>query len=147
MAARRPLRMALEMDTSFAQFRGHLHALMYVLVALLALPAAAIATAGHRSELMLAAQAVAQADQADADHYAPGPDGRRPGSYWRAPRPAALSRGERKQVPELALRANVDADLARARSIEAVAMAVCSSAAAKWRNCSGNWPATGRGAR
>jgi hypothetical protein len=71
-------------------------------------------------ELVAAQQAVNRADQADADQYAPELlDSAR--NVLAQAQAAAASRRDRKLAPELALRATVDADLARARSEEAVA--------------------------
>lgn len=105
------------MNASFAHFCCYL----YLLIALV-LPIQASAQQVTAPELVAAQQAVAQADQADADHYAPDLMMSARQLLGRA-QAAALNRGERKQVPELALRASVDADLARARSVEAVATA------------------------
>ena len=73
-------------------------------------------------ELEAAVQAVQRADQADADQYAPELlDSAR--TALAQAQAAATSRRDRKLAPGLALRATVDADLARARSEEAVANA------------------------
>ena len=61
-------------------------------------------------------------DYADADQYAPELLDSARTALTRA-QVAAANRRERKLVPALALRATVDADLARARSEEAVANA------------------------
>ncbi|MFT4247515.1 MAG: DUF4398 domain-containing protein [Pseudomonas sp.] len=73
-------------------------------------------------ELAAAEQAVQQATQADADQYAPDLVNLARQELLQAQQ-AALDRRERKQAPRLALRAAADADLARARSDEAVAQA------------------------
>jgi hypothetical protein len=73
-------------------------------------------------ELAAAHQAVNRADQADADQYAPALlDSAR--TALAQAQAAAASRRERKLAPGLALRATVDAELARVRSEEAVANA------------------------
>jgi len=73
-------------------------------------------------ELVAAQQAVNRADQADADQYASELLGSARTALEQA-QAAAASRRDRKLAPGLALRATVDADLARARSEEAVANA------------------------
>jgi hypothetical protein len=73
-------------------------------------------------ELAAAQQAVNRADQADADQYAPDLLDSARAALAQA-QAAAANRRERKLAPGLALRATVDADLARARSEEAVANA------------------------
>ncbi|MEL1262770.1 DUF4398 domain-containing protein [Pseudoxanthomonas putridarboris] len=69
-------------------------------------------------EMEAAVQAVQRADQADADQYAPEPLN----AARQALAQAQASRDKRLAL-DLALRAAVDADLARARSQEAVAAA------------------------
>ncbi|HEY5972173.1 MAG TPA: DUF4398 domain-containing protein [Pseudoxanthomonas sp.] len=73
-------------------------------------------------ELAVAQQAVNRADQADADQYASELLNSARQALAQA-QAAAASRRERKLAPELAVRATVDADLARARSDEATANA------------------------
>ncbi len=73
-------------------------------------------------ELVAAEQAVQRATQADADQYAPDLVNLARQELMRAQQ-AALDRGQRKQVPQIALRAAADADLARARSEQAVTAA------------------------
>ncbi len=70
----------------------------------------------------MAQQAVNRADQADADQYAPELLAAARTTLAQA-QAAASSRRDRKLAPDLALRAAVDADLARTRSAEAVANA------------------------
>ena len=74
------------------------------------------------ADLLAAQQAVERADRADADQYAPGTMALARQQLEQAQR-AAGDRRERKQAPLLAQRAMVDADLARAQSGEAVALA------------------------
>lgn len=74
------------------------------------------------AELAAAEQAVQRATQADADQYAADLISQARQELMQAQQ-AALDRGQRKQVPQLALRAAADADLARARSEEAVVAA------------------------
>ncbi len=73
-------------------------------------------------ELAQARQAVDKATQADADQYAPDLIALARQGLEQA-QAAAGDRRERKNVPVLAARATVDADLARVRSEEATAMA------------------------
>ena len=73
-------------------------------------------------ELADAQQAVNRADQADADQYAPELLDSARAALSQAQAAAASRRG-RRLAPGFALRATVDADLARARSEEAVANA------------------------
>ncbi len=105
------------MKPSFAQIRRAL----YVTVCALALSGAAQAQDGAL-ELMQAQQAVDKATQADADQYAPDLIAVARQGLEEAQR-AAGDRRERKNAPILAVRATVDADLARARSEEATATA------------------------
>lgn len=106
------------MIRSFAHFRAYL----YVMAAPVALSAAMILPAFAQSaplpEVEAALQAVARADQADADQYAP--DAIAAARQWLAQAQAAQSGRDKKQAIELSLRASADADLARARSREAV---------------------------
>lgn len=107
------------MKTSFAQIRRPL----YVTACALALFASSGAYAQVAPpELLTAQQAVQRAIQADADQYAPDLiAGARQG--LEQAQQAALDRRQRKVAPQLALRVAADADLARARSEEAVANA------------------------
>jgi hypothetical protein len=73
-------------------------------------------------ELVAAQQAVNRADLADADQYAPELLNSARTSLAQA-QAAAANRRDRRLAPELALRATVDAELARMRSSEAVANA------------------------
>jgi hypothetical protein len=75
------------------------------------------------ADLLAAQQAVERADRADADQYAPDTIALARQQLEQAQR-AAGDRRERKQAPLLAQRAAVDADLARAQSEEAVALAM-----------------------
>ena len=109
------------MNRSFAQFRRSLCVTVGAF-ALLADLAAPLLAQVASPELAAAQQAVNRADQADADQYAPELLNSARTALAQA-QAAAASRRDRKLVPELALRATVDADLARARSNEAVAQA------------------------
>ncbi|MCW0372350.1 DUF4398 domain-containing protein [Xanthomonas sacchari] len=107
------------MKTSFAHFRCQ----QYVMACALALFAAPAAFAQVASpELLSAQQAVQRAVQADADQYAPDLLASARQGLEQAQQ-AALDRRQRKAAPQLALRVAADADLARARSEEAVANA------------------------
>jgi hypothetical protein len=107
------------MKTSFAQIRCP----QYVMACALALFATPAAFAQVDSpELLTAQQAVQRATQADADQYAPDLIATARQGLEQAQQ-AALDRRQRKAAPWLALRAAADADLARARSEEAVANA------------------------
>jgi hypothetical protein len=75
------------------------------------------------ADLLAAQQAVERADRADADQYAPDTIALARQQLEQAQR-AAGDRRERKLAPLLAQRAAVDADLARAQSEEAVALAM-----------------------
>ena len=75
------------------------------------------------ADLLAAQQALERADRADADQYAPDTIALARQQLEQAQR-AAGDRRERKQPPLLAQRAAVDADLARAQSEEAVALAM-----------------------
>lgn len=89
-------------------------------LALFAAPAAFAQVASP--ELLSAQQAVQRAVQADADQYAPDLLASARQGLEQAQQ-AALDRRQRKTAPQLALRVAADADLARARSEEAVANA------------------------
>lgn len=120
MAAHSPYATALLMHLSFAQFRR----ILCVVVGVSALASAApmYAQTAPPPELAAAQQAVNRADQADADQYAPELLNSARQALAQA-QAATASRRDRKLAPDLALRATVDADLARARSDEAVANA------------------------
>ncbi len=92
----------------------------FALSAALAAPSHAQAVAAP--ELAAAQQAVNRADQADADQYAPELLNSARTALAQA-QAAAASRRDRKLAPDYAARATADADLARARSSEAVANA------------------------
>lgn len=74
-------------------------------------------------ELQAAQQAVDRADRADADQYAPDLLASARQGLAAAQAASQGGRSERRQAAALAQRAAVDADLARARSQEAVAQA------------------------
>lgn len=107
------------MKPSFA----HLRRLLYVTACASALCANAMAQDPAAADLLAAQQAVERADRADADQYAPDTIALARQQLEQAQR-AAGDRRERKQAPLLAQRAAVDADLARAQSEEAVALAM-----------------------
>ncbi|MCH1910250.1 DUF4398 domain-containing protein [Stenotrophomonas acidaminiphila] len=107
------------MKPSFA----HLRRLLYVTACASALCASAMAQDPAAADLLAAQQAVERADRADADQYAPDTIALARQQLEQAQR-AAGDRRERKQAPLLAQRAAVDADLARAQSEEAVALAM-----------------------
>jgi hypothetical protein len=102
------------MTASFAQNIWILN----VAVAALVFPCSALAQV-QSVELATAEQAVQRATQADADQYAADLVNLARQELMQAQQ-AALDRGQRKQVPQLAMRAAADADLARARSEETV---------------------------
>ena len=110
------------MNRSFAQFRRILCVPVGVFALSAALAAPVWAQTATLPELAVAQQAVGRADQADADQYAPELLNAARAALAQA-QAAAASRRERKLAPELALRAAVDADLARVRSEESVANA------------------------
>ena len=121
MAARTPQRHGTPMTVSFAHFRFFLH-VMATAVVLSAIGSAPLrAQVAMTPELEAAVQAVQRADQADADQYAPEPLNAARQALAQAQ--AAYAGREKKLAADLALRATVDADLARARSQEAVAAA------------------------
>lgn len=107
------------MKPSFA----HLRRFLYVTAYASALCASAMAQDPAAADLLAAQQAVERADRADADQYAPDTIALARQQLEQAQR-AAGDRRERKQAPLLAQRAAVDADLARAQSEEAVALAM-----------------------
>ena len=110
------------MQPSFAQFRRSLCVAVGASALMVALAAPLHAQVAAAPELVAAQQAVNRADQADADQYASELLGSARTALEQA-QAAAASRRDRKLAPGLALRATVDADLARARSEEAVANA------------------------
>lgn len=97
-------------EPSFAHFRKRL----YALVLAFALPVTALAQ--DLPEVQQAEQAIQQAQQADADHYAPDLLEEARQTLIQAQLAASGSRSERRQAPALAERAIADADLARVRS-------------------------------
>ena len=103
------------MTASFAQIRRSLYVIVFAFAATPALAQVA-------PELSMAEQAVQRATQADADQYAPDLISQARQSLMQAQQ-AATDRSLRKQLPALATRASVDAELARVRSEEAVAAA------------------------
>lgn len=109
------------MTVSFAHFRFPLH-VMAAAVASTALAAMPLrAQTVMTPELEAAVQAVQRADQADADQYAPEPLSAARQALAQAQ--AAQAGRDKRLALDLALRAAVDADLARVRSQEAVAAA------------------------
>lgn len=102
------------MIRSFAQFPGLLCAACLALTAF----STAHAQEAAIAELASAQAAVQRASQADADQYAPDllQAARDKVSQAQA---LAETRGGRKQAPQVALQAQADADLARARSEQA----------------------------
>ena len=110
------------MHRSFAQFRRSLCVMVGAFMLLAGLAAPLHAQQAAVPELAAAQQAVNRADQADADQYAPDLLNSARSALAQA-QSAAATRRDRKLAPELAARATADADLARARSNEAVANA------------------------
>ncbi|MET0581841.1 MAG: DUF4398 domain-containing protein [Pseudoxanthomonas sp.] len=110
------------MHRSFAQFRRSLCVTVGAFMLLAGFAASALAQVATVPELAAAQQAVNRADQADADQYAPDLLNSARNTLAQA-QAAAVTRRDRKLAPELAARAAADADLARARSNEAVASA------------------------
>ncbi|AMU97282.1 DUF4398 domain-containing protein [Xanthomonas citri] len=104
------------MTASFAYLRRSLYGIACFMV--LSSPAAAQVA----PELTAAEQAVQRATQADADQYAPDLVNLARQELMQAQQ-AQLDKRQRKQVPQIALRAAADADLAKARSEEAVVTA------------------------
>ena len=94
---------------------------LYVIACALLFSAPALAQVAP-PEMAVAEQSVQQATQADADQYAPDLVNLARQELLQSQQ-AAADRHERKQAPRLALRAAADADLARARSDEAVVQA------------------------
>ena len=122
MAAHSPRRNGTPMNRSFAQFHWFLCATVGALLLCSGTAAHALAQTVLSPEIASAQQAVERADRADADQYAPDLLGTARTTLAQA-QAAASSRRDRKMAPELAIRALLDADLARARSNEAVARA------------------------
>ena len=108
------------MNRSFAHFPEFLHAVAAatLLSVTLAVPVRA-QVAATVPELQAAQQAVGRADQADADQYAPDLIAAARQTLSQAQAAAMGDRRQRKLVPQLAQRAAVEAELARARSEEA----------------------------
>ena len=111
------------MLTSFAQ-NPNWRRIVAVAV-LLAAPLAGTAAAqvAMVPEVQAAQQAVDRADRADADQYAPDLLASARQALGAAQTASQGGRSERRQAAALALRAAADADLARARSEEAVVQA------------------------
>ncbi|AKC87211.1 DUF4398 domain-containing protein [Pseudoxanthomonas suwonensis] len=106
-------------EPSFAHFRRRLYAL--VVASGLAVTAQAQVAS---PDLHRAQQAVQQAQDADADHYAPELLDTARQALVRAQAGAlSRSRGERREADQLARQAAADADLARVRSDRAQAEA------------------------
>lgn len=122
MAALTPDATAPLMNPSFAQIRYPLCVMVGVLALFAVISCPLLAQSTPVPELAAAQQAVHRADQADADQYAPDLLNAARTALAQA-QAAASSRSERKRAPDLAMRAAADADLARARSNEAVAKA------------------------
>lgn len=116
MAARTPQRHGTPMTVSFAHFRRPLHVMAAAVAAIVLSPA--FAQNAPTPELEAAIKAVQRADQADADQYAPAPL-----AAARQSLAQAQATRSKKEALDFAVRAAADADLARARSEEAVAMA------------------------
>lgn len=121
MAARTPQRHGTPMTVSFAHFRLSLHVMAAAVVLTAVTSAPLRAQSAATPELEAAVQAVQRADQADADQYAPEPLNAARQALAQAQ--AAQAARDKKRVLDLSLRATVDADLARARSQEAIALA------------------------
>lgn len=106
---------------SFAQLRGTL----YVMAAALVVTLATISTSGAQTattpELQAAIDAVARAGAADADQYAH--DTIESARQLLRQAQAAQANRDKREAEDFALRAAVEADLARARSEEATANA------------------------
>ncbi|MCH6482383.1 DUF4398 domain-containing protein [Pseudoxanthomonas sp. LH2527] len=109
------------MTASFSHFRRPLHVMAAAVAAMALSGAPAFAQSAPTPELEAAVQAVQRAGQADADQYAPEPLAAARQALAQAQ--AAHAARDKKEALDLAQRAAVDADLARARSLEAVALA------------------------
>ncbi len=106
-------------EPSFAHFRRRLYAL-FVATGLAVTAHAQVAS----PDVQRAEEAVLQAQQADADQWAPElMDAARAGLVQAQAGAMSRSRSERREAEELARRVAVDADLARARSERAQAEA------------------------
>jgi len=121
MAAHSPKHYGISMTTSFAQIRRFLRASVCAFALHVSLAAPVFAQVAV-DELGAAQQAVARADQADADQYAPELLASARQALAQAQAANAVRR-ERRNAPALAQRASADADLALAKSREAVALA------------------------
>ena len=117
-----PLRHGTPMHRSFAQFHRRLCVMVGVFALSAMLSGPILAQTAMVPEIAAAQQAVNRADQADADQYAPELLASARAALAQA-QAAATNRRDRKLAPELANRATVDAELARVRSVEAVAKA------------------------
>lgn len=104
------------MTASFAQIRRYLYVIAWV--SAISVPAFA---QDLPPELDTAQKAVDKATQADADQYAPDVIAKARNELLQAQRAAQGSWSDRRKAPDLAVRAQVDADLARARSEQEVA--------------------------
>ncbi|KAF1719083.1 DUF4398 domain-containing protein [Pseudoxanthomonas wuyuanensis] len=109
------------MTVSFAQIRLPLYVMVAALASAVAATSPVSAQTAPTPELETAQQAVQRAEQADADQYAPEALAVARQTLIQAQ--AAHSKRDRRLALDLALRAAADADLARARSQEAVASA------------------------
>ncbi|KAF1726194.1 DUF4398 domain-containing protein [Pseudoxanthomonas japonensis] len=109
------------MIVSFAHFRRPLHVMAAAVAAMALSGEPAFAQSAPTPELEAAVQAVQRADQADADQYAPEPLAAARQTLAQAQ--AANAARDKKKALDFAQRAAVEADLARARSQEAVALA------------------------
>jgi hypothetical protein len=109
------------MTVSFAQIRLPLYVMVAALASAVAIASPVFAQVAATPELETAQRAVQRAEQADADQYAP--EAMAVARQTLVQAQAAHSQRDRKQALDLALRAAADADLARARSQEAVANA------------------------
>lgn len=108
---------------SFAQNHRWRHVAASAVLSMATLAAGARAQVAQVPEMQVAQQAVERADRADADQYAPDLLASARQSLSAAQAASQGGRSERRQAAVLALRAAADADLARARSEEAVAQA------------------------
>lgn len=121
MAARTPLSHGTPMTASFSYFRRPPHVMAAAVAAMAVSGTPVFAQSAPTPELEAAVQAVQRADQADADQYAP--DALAIARQALAQAQAAHASRDKRTALDLAQRAAVDADLARARSLEAVAAA------------------------
>ena len=109
------------MIVSFSYFRRSLPVMAAAVAALALSGIPVFAQTAPTPELEAAVQAVQRADRADADQYAPEPLATARQTLAQAQ--AAHAARDKKKTLDLAQRAAVEADLARARSQEAVALA------------------------